>query len=121
MRHNDRRRANPFRLRSKQDGYGTHMLKNFVFIFAAIAVLSPSQALVARRDDQVSLRQDVKKGEALTQREIEARILPKMRGMEYLGPEYVSSSQIYRLKFINQDRVIFVDVDARTGSILRQR
>jgi uncharacterized membrane protein YkoI len=25
------------------------------------------------------------------------------------------------LKFINKDRVIFVDVDARTGNILRQR
>jgi uncharacterized membrane protein YkoI len=108
-------------LGSKQGGYGIFMLKNFAFIFAAFAALSPGQSMEVRRDDQVSLRHDVKKGEALTQREIEARILPKMRGMEYLGPEYVSSSQIYRLKFINQDRVIFVDVDARTGSILRQR
>jgi uncharacterized membrane protein YkoI len=41
--------------------------------------------------------------------------------MQYLGPEYDPSAQVYRLKFINKDRVIFVDVDARTGNILRQR
>lgn len=95
----------------------------FIAIAAIMALLQPvmMSPAQARRDDQSSLRQDVKKGKAKTQRQIEARVLPKMRGMQYLGPEYVSSSQTYRLKFINKDRVIFVDVDARTGSILRQR
>jgi uncharacterized membrane protein YkoI len=41
--------------------------------------------------------------------------------MEYLGPEYDGNAQVYRLKFIDGGRVIFVDVDARSGSILRQR
>jgi hypothetical protein len=54
-------------------------------------------------------------------REIEANIVPRMRGMQYLGPEYDSSAQVYRLKFIDRDRVIFVDVDARTGNVIRQR
>ena len=41
--------------------------------------------------------------------------------MEYLGPEYDHNAFVYRLKFINAGRVIFVDVNARTGDILRQR
>jgi uncharacterized membrane protein YkoI len=41
--------------------------------------------------------------------------------MEYLGPEYDEDSKIYRLKFVDNGRVIFVDVDARSGSIVRQR
>jgi uncharacterized membrane protein YkoI len=44
-----------------------------------------------------------------------------MKGMEYLGPEYDPEARVYRLKFIDNGRVIFVDVDARTGAILRQR
>ena len=47
--------------------------------------------------------------------------MPRMRGMQYLGPEYDSTAQVYRLKFIDGNRVIFVDVDGRTGSVLRQR
>jgi uncharacterized membrane protein YkoI len=41
--------------------------------------------------------------------------------MQYLGPEYDSFAQVYRLKFIDKDRVIFVDVDARSGEIIRQQ
>ena len=42
------------------------------------------------------------------------------RGMQYLGPEYDPAAMAYRLKFIRDGRVIFVDVDARTGQVLRQ-
>mgnify|MGYP000850427515 CR=1 FL=1 len=44
-----------------------------------------------------------------------------MNGAQYLGPEYDPVALAYRLKFIRDGRVIFVDVDARTGSIIRQR
>ena len=47
-------------------------------------------------------------------REIEERVLPSMPGMEYLGPEYDPTAMAYRLKFIRDGRVVFVDVDART-------
>jgi ATP-dependent Clp protease ATP-binding subunit ClpC len=40
--------------------------------------------------------------------------------MEYLGPEYDPAALAYRLKFIRDGRVVFVDVDARSGQILRQ-
>ncbi len=50
--------------------------------------------------------------------EIEAKILPQMRNAEYLGFAYDSTARAYRLKFIKDGRVTYVDVDARTGRII---
>lgn len=77
-------------------------------------------AAQSRRGEQNDARKQLMAGQVKSLREIEARILPKMRGMEYIGPEYDPANQIYRLKFLNDDRVVFVDVDARSGEILRQ-
>jgi hypothetical protein len=38
--------------------------------------------------------------------------------MQYLGPEYDAVAKAYRLKFIRNGRVVFVDVDGRTGRTL---
>jgi len=89
-------------------------------VLASMALLAPVMA-DPRRGEQNEARQDMKAGKVKSLREIEANIVPRMRGMQYLGPEYDPSAQVYRLKFINRDRVIFVDVDGRTGSVLRQR
>ena len=97
------------------------MTKSLSLILAAFLALSLSQPIEARRDDQGGAREDVQKGKVKSLREIEAKVLPRMRKMQYLGPEYDSTAQVYRLKFIDKDRVRFVDVDARTGKIIRQR
>ena len=57
-------------------------------------------------------------GEAL--REIEQHVLPTMSGAQYLGPEYDPAAMVYRLKFIREGRVTFVDVDARSGTIINR-
>lgn len=57
-------------------------------------------------------------GNVQSLRDIERRVLPAMRGMQYLGPEYDPAAMAYRLKFIRDGRVVFVDVDARTGRII---
>lgn len=88
---------------------------------AAIAVLSLSVPADARRGEQDDARQDMAAGKVKPLREIEGTVVPRMRGMQYLGPEYDPTAQVYRLKFINKDRVIFVDVDGKTGGVLRQR
>lgn len=49
---------------------------------------------------------------------IERRILPRMGDADYLGPEFRGDT--YRLKFMRNGRVIWIDVDARTGRVLRQ-
>jgi diketogulonate reductase-like aldo/keto reductase len=56
----------------------------------------------------------------IVDRQIEQRILPQMQGMQYLGPEYDPIAMAYRLKFIRDGKVHFVDVDARTGRIRGQ-
>jgi|SRR6185369_8178831 len=71
-----------------------------------------------RPDEQGSVRREMRAGNVQSLREIERKIVPSMRGMEYLGPEYDPAAMAYRLKFIRDGRVVFVDVDARTGRIL---
>jgi uncharacterized membrane protein YkoI len=99
------------------------MKSSIAFIVATLALCSialPAHA-IAPKQDQQQARKQMSDGKVLSLRQIEALILPKMRGMEYLGPEYDEDSKIYRLKFVDNGRVIFVDVDARSGSIVRQR
>lgn len=96
------------------------------FILAMIALAVGGAGAVApasarKGDDQGKAREQMNSGKVLSLREIEGRIVPRMRGMEYLGPEYDGNAQVYRLKFIDGGRVIFIDVDARSGQILRQR
>jgi uncharacterized membrane protein YkoI len=71
------------------------------------------------RGDQATARQDMQAGRTMSSREIERRILPQMRGSDYLGFEYDSGASAYRLKFLKEGHVIWVDVDARTARILR--
>ena len=48
---------------------------------------------------------------------LERKVLPVMGGADYLGPEMNGES--YRLKFIQNGRVIWVDVDGQ-GRIIRR-
>ena len=73
-----------------------------------------------RRDEQGEMRKDMRENSVRSLREIERRVLPAMQGMEYLGPEYDGAAMAYRLKFIRDGRVVFVDVDARSGRVLHQ-
>ena len=85
----------------------------------AAATLSFSAAPAhAQRNDQGEARKEMRAGNVLSLREIEGRVLPQMRGSEYLGPAYDSTAMAYRLKFIRNGRVTYVDVDARTGRVL---
>lgn len=89
-------------------------------------VKTPLQSLTASysqkktREDQGEARKEMKAGNQLSLREIEKRVLPKMRGAEYLGPAYDAAAHAYRLKFIKEGRVMYVDVDARTGRIINR-
>ncbi|KUR71492.1 hypothetical protein AQZ52_10480 [Novosphingobium fuchskuhlense] len=91
-----------------------------VLLAAALIVsLAPAaDAQQQRADEQSDIRRDVRNGNVRSLREIEARVLPTKRGMQYLGPEYDPTAMAYRLKFIQGGHVVFVDVDARTGQIL---
>lgn len=70
------------------------------------------------RGEQGEARREAQAGNIMRSGEIEARILPAMRDAEYLGFAYDSTARAYRLKFIKEGRVTYVDVDARTGRII---
>ncbi len=82
------------------------------------AVATP--AVAQPRSDQGEARREMQAGNIMRSREIEARILPSMRDAEYLGFAYDPTAMAYRLKFIRDGRVISIDVDARTGRVLRR-
>ena len=81
---------------------------------------SPAAAQQNRRQEQRNLREDMRKGSVQSLRQIEANVVPAMkrRGADYIGAEYDSSALRYRLKFIRQTSVIWIDVDGRSGAIV---
>jgi uncharacterized membrane protein YkoI len=83
---------------------------------AGDGIYSQDQSRTAQGD----ARREMRAGNQLSLREIERRILPQMRGSEYLGPSYDSTARAYRLKFIKDGRVTYIDVDARTGRIINR-
>ena len=88
---------------------------------ALVAGAAPADAQRARdpaREDQASARQEMRAGRIMSAREIESRIVPRMEG-DYLGLEYDRRASAYRLKFNKEGKVTWVDVDARTGRVLR--
>ncbi len=90
-----------------------------LFALGLLVSFAPAaDAQQCRADEQREARLDLRNGSVRSLREIEARVLPMKRGMQYLGPEYDPTAMAYRLKFIQDGRVVFVDVDARTGQIL---
>jgi len=94
----------------------------FRIAFAMVASLSLAPASVAgqaahrREQDEVFAARMA--GQALPLRQIEQRIVPRMSGFDYLGPEFDPGTASYRLKFMRGGSVVWVDVDARTGAII---
>ena len=83
-------------------------------VIAAGLIASP--ALADRPRDQDRAFQATRDGRSMPLPMIERRVMPFMGGAEYLGPEVRGDS--YRLKFMRDGRVIWVDVDAATGRII---
>ena len=92
-------------------------------LVAAAAAFVPTGAGAQAFDDAANAREQMESGSVLSPREVERRIVPdyRRRGYEYLNFEYDSRAHAYRLKFIREGRVTFVDVDARSGRIIRRR
>jgi uncharacterized membrane protein YkoI len=91
-------------------------LAALAFVASGFAV--PAQAQ-QQRGDQATAREEMRAGRAMSLRDIERRVMPMMSGAQYLGPEYDRNSSAYRLKFIKEGQVTWVDVDARSGRVLR--
>ena len=82
------------------------------------ANLAGAPALADPPRDADKAFRDKQRGRALPLPQIERKVIPFMGGADYLGPEL--NGGVYRFKFIQDGKVIWVDVDARSGRILRR-
>src|SRR5690349_21499649 len=95
------------------------MNKLLAALIGGVLLLTPHMGQAdGRRRDQDAAFNATRKGEVRPLREIESRVMPRMGGASYLGPEYDAGSTTYRLKFMRGGSVIWVDVDGRTGAII---
>ena len=81
--------------------------------FVAGLIASPALADPPRDADRAF--RATQEGRSMPLPNIERRVMPLMGGADYLGPEF--NGNTYRLKFMKNGRVIWVDVDAATGRI----
>lgn len=81
------------------------------------ALSAPAEA---RPREHGPLHRAVESGALIPLAAIEQKLLPKMRGSQYLGPEFDEEAAIYRLKFIRNGQVIWIDVDARSGRVVNR-
>ena len=94
------------------------MLMKF-FLAACIAGIAFAPGADARRQrDQDRAFAARQAGQIMPLHQIEGRIIPRMPGCDYLGPEFDAGSGVYRLKFMRGGSVIYVDVDGRNGQII---
>ena len=96
------------------------MMKYVALLAVAALAAVTLPALAEPGGEQGQVRKEVRAGNVRSLREIEQSVLPTMPGSQYLGPEYDPAAMAYRLKFIRDGRVTFVDVDARSGEVIRQ-
>ena len=71
-----------------------------------------------RRADQDAALNARREGRILPLREIENRVVPGMRGAQYIGFDFDSAAAVYTLKFLRDGTVIWVSVDARSGAVI---
>jgi hypothetical protein len=92
----------------------------FRSLFAALvaAGLTSAPALADKPRDADRAFDATRQGRAMPLPKIERRVMPFMGGADYLGPEINGGS--YRLKFMQNGRVIWVDVDGQSGKIIRR-
>lgn len=89
-------------------------------IAGALSIAAVSAPAEAGRRDQDAAFEAVRSGRSQPLPMLERRVLPQIKG-DYLGrPEYDPGSNMYRMKFMRNGSVIWIDVDGRTGQILRR-
>ena len=87
-----------------------------LFAAAFAAGLAASPALADPPRDAERAFDATQQGRSMPLPKIERRVLPLVDGADYLGPEF--NGRTYRLKFVRNGRVFWVDVDPETGKIV---
>lgn len=83
----------------------------------ALGMAMPGQA-AGRRDEQDAARRAMLDGHVMPFAMIKRRVDAQMGGATYVGSEFDPSSNRYRLKYVKDGKVVWVDADGRTGDII---
>jgi len=94
------------------------LLRTLLVAGTIAAGLTSAAALADPARDSQRAFQDRREGRSMPLPQLERRVMPFMGGADYLGPELNGAT--YRFKFIQNGRVLWVDVDAQSGRILRR-
>lgn len=94
-----------------------------LLLAAMAACLALVPATAQRPRDQEAVAKEDSRAKSVPFRKIEQSVrAPKeAEGWFYLGPEFDQGTQVYRLKFRRATRVLWVDVDARTGRVVQTK
>ena len=91
-------------------------MRTFLAAVVLAAGLTASPALADPPRDAERAFDATQKGRSMPLPKIERRVLPFAGGADYLGPEF--NGRTYRLKFMRNGRVFWIDVDPETGKIV---
>jgi hypothetical protein len=95
------------------------MLRTLLLAAAMIGGLSGAPALADPPREANRAFEGVREGRSMPLPQLERRVMPMMGGADYLGPEL--NGDTYRFKFIQNGRVIWVDVDGQGRVVRRSR
>jgi hypothetical protein len=94
-------------------------MKTFILLIAVASGIGAGFTSVQARAprDEDAVYGSRRAGQLRPLPEIEQMVVPRMGGARYIGPEILDDAH-YRLKFMRGSKVIWVDVDGRTGAIV---
>lgn len=89
-----------------------------LLILPLLAIGGPAAVASAQDRDSVAAWHATRQGRVLPLKEIERRVIPTMKGAQYIGFDLELPSGVYTLKFLRDGTVIWVDVDGRSGQVI---
>ena len=95
------------------------LFRTLVLAAALAGGLASAAALADPPRDAERVWQNRREGRSMPLPQLERRVMPMMGGADYLGPEL--NGDTYRFKFMQNGRVIWVDVDGQGRVIRRSR
>ena len=96
------------------------VLRTFLVSIAATAGLLSAPALADPPRDAERAFEATRQGRSMPLPQLERRVMPLMGDADYLGPE-LNGGGTYRFKFMQNGRVIWVDVDGQGRVVRRSR
>ena len=95
------------------------LLRTLLLAAAVLGGLTSAPALADPPRDANRAFQGVREGRSMPLPQLERRVMPMMGGADYLVPEL--NGDTTRFKFIQNGRVIWVDVDGQGRIVRRSR